>query len=195
MYYPMPIILIIVGVVAALGVGGFVFLSKPQEAPTEIITPVMRGEDSTDGEAVKVTPLEPGTVPPSSAETNLGANPTLPITQPKAPTTPASTTSASTYKDGAYTVITSYLAPGRSTHTVTATLKIVNDVVTESHVTYSGDEVQASTQYQSKFSESYETQVLGKKLDMISLSRIGGASLTTGAFNKALAEVKVSARS
>ncbi len=38
--------------------------------------------------------------------------------------------------------------------------------------------------------DAYESQVIGKKLDAIKLSRVGGASLTTGGFNDALAKVK-----
>ena len=40
-----------------------------------------------------------------------------------------------------------------------------------------------------------KTLVVGKKLETISLSRVGGASLTTNAFNEALAEVKTKAQS
>ena len=204
----MPIILIIVGIAVALGLGGFVFLAKPQDAQVEIVTPVARIEDSTASDTPSMnTPVaEPAQAVPTSTESSPkpSTNPAAvtpkpvtpaPVTPKPTPVPPVVTTPKTAYKDGTYTVTTSYLAPGRSTHNVTATLKIVNDTITESRVNYSGDDVETSAQYQSKFTQAYQTQVIGKKLDTITLSRVGGASLTTGAFNKAIAEVKASARS
>ncbi|MES2966300.1 MAG: hypothetical protein V4668_00770 [Patescibacteria group bacterium] len=194
----MPIILIIVGVVAALGLGSFVFLSKPQE---EVIpeAPVARVEDSTASDTPAVTtPTETPTPDTSSAPATAPAN--NPSTAPSTPlvaTTPtpaAVVTPASTYKNGTYTVTSSYVAPSRTTHNVTTTIKLVNDVVTEARVNFTGEEIETSSQYQSRFSQSYQSEVVGKKLDSISLSRVGGASLTTGAFNAGLAQVKANAR-
>ncbi len=76
---------------------------------------------------------------------------------------------------------------------MTVTLTLKGDVVTASSIVYGGDKVGESTKYQNRFMAAYESQVIGKKLDSIKLSRVGGASLTTNGFNDALAKVKVAA--
>jgi hypothetical protein len=48
-----------------------------------------------------------------------------------------------------------------------------------------------TTQYQQKFSAAIPGQIVGKKLaDLKDLDRVGGASLTTDAFNSSLAQLK-----
>ena len=182
----MPIILIIVGIVTALGVGSFMFLSKPQDTSVEVVTSVAQTENNTASNTL------PTTAP--ATDTNLATN-TAPTTLTTVKPIPVTVTPEITYKDGNYTVTTSYTAPSRTTHDVTTTLKIVNDVVTEARVNFGGEEAETSSQYQSRFSQNYQSEVVGKKLDSISLTRVGGASLTTGAFNKALVQVKAEARS
>ena len=182
----MPIILIFVGIITALGVGSFVFLSKPQDTSVEVVTPVAQIENNI------ASNTSPTTTP--VANPDLVTN-TSPATTPEPiPIAPVSVTPKTTYKDDIYTVTTSYTAPSRTTHKVTATLKIVNDVVTEARVNFSGEKAETSSQYQNSFSQNYQSEVVGKKLDSISLSRVGGASLTTGAFNKAFVQVKAQAR-
>jgi hypothetical protein len=46
-----------------------------------------------------------------------------------------------------------------------------------------------SKNYQSNFENSYKSLVLGKNIKSISLSRVGGASLTTNAFNQAIKSI------
>lgn len=193
----MPIILIIVGVIAALGLGSFVVLSKPDESTITPETPVARVEDTTDTDTSVST--DPDIVP--ETDTDGTAKPvTPPPTTPSAvpakpiPAAPVAVVAKTAYKDGTYTITASYTAPSRTTHDVTTTLKIVNDVVTESQVNFSGEKAETSSNYQSRFSQNYKSEVVGKKLDNITLARVGGASLTTGAFNKALVQVKAQAR-
>ena len=42
---------------------------------------------------------------------------------------------------------------------------------------------------QERFDAVYKTEVVGKKLTDINLSRVGGASLTSKAFNEAVADI------
>jgi hypothetical protein len=189
----MPFILIIVGIIAALGFGGFLFMQKPEDSTID--TPVARIEEPAPvvATATPSTTITPDTTPEA---TQTEKTPTTPaVTPTSTPTTPAPVAPKTVYKNGTYTVSTSYNAPGRSTHSVDATITIKDDVITASNVSYGGDNVNTSTEYQNKFSKGYQTQVIGKNLGTVSLSRVGGASLTTNAFNKALAEVKVSAQS
>ncbi len=109
------------------------------------------------------------------------------------PGTAVSTSDIVTYADGVHTASANYVAPNGANHTVNVSLTLANDIVTEATVTYTGDDVPASKQNQAKFSAAYPTLVVGQPLDNIKLSRVGGASLTTGAFNEALAEIKTEA--
>ncbi len=186
----MPIVLIIIGLAIAIGLGGY-FLR-----PEEVVTPVAETElpatpEVADGTTV---PTEEGDTAETAtnvpAEEGDAPTPTTPIT----PTTPAApTTPATVYADGTKTVNTTYRAPENSNHTMTVTLTLKGDVVTASSIVYGGDKVGESTKYQNRFMAAYESQVIGKKLDSIKLSRVGGASLTTNGFNDALAKVKVAA--
>lgn len=100
---------------------------------------------------------------------------------------PDSATSA--YKDGTYLSEVTYLTPIRKEYKLDVELSVKDGIVTGAEVTYSqGAEKDPNAQ---RFEAAYRTEVIGKSLESINLSRVGGASLTTGAFNKALAEIKV----
>jgi hypothetical protein len=61
--------------------------------------------------------------------------------------------------------------------------------VATQHIAAEGE----STEYHTSFDASVTAAIVGKKIDDITPSRIGGASLTTGAFTKALTSIKASA--
>jgi hypothetical protein len=82
-----------------------------------------------------------------------------------------------------------YFTPARTEHKVTVVLTLEGDVVVDSNVLYNDLETYSDPNQQ-LFDEAYKPLVVGKTLDQISLSRVGGASLTTGAFNDALAKIK-----
>lgn len=109
-----------------------------------------------------------------------------------AQTNQSDTTSVRTFKDGTYTATGSYSTPGgRESVTVTVTLK--SDIVTEVNTTGSvtrGD----SAEYQSAFLSGYKSQVIGKSISSISLSRVAGSSLTSDGFNKALDSIENDAK-
>jgi hypothetical protein len=98
------------------------------------------------------------------------------------------------FKDGEYTADTTYVAPGRASHTVGLKLTIVDDIVTATTISFGGDKVDASSNFQNKFATAYQAEIIGKKLSDIELSRVAGASLTTEAFNKAKAQVATQAQ-
>nr|WP_307214662.1 hypothetical protein [Microbacterium sp. SORGH_AS_0888] len=98
-----------------------------------------------------------------------------------------------TYKDGTYTASGTYQTP-ETLETVEVTLTLQDDVVTAVQVT--GDpKARESQQYQSQFIGGISDVVVGKKLDEIQVSRVAGSSLTSGGFNKAIAEIKSEATS
>ncbi len=194
----MPVILIVIGLAVILGLGSYMLRPEDATAPTaEVVIP------DTEKEVVTIPQESTSTPNPETVTTDPAATPeTKPaVTTPTTPvvTTPTepivtAPTETSTYADGVHTVTTAYTAPGSSNHTVTVSLTLTGDVVTNSFVSYGGDKVSESSKYQNRFSNSYTTSVVGKSLDSIKLSRVGGASLTTGAFNAALTQIKTEAK-
>lgn len=203
----MPFVLVIVGIIVVIGLGGYFFTATAPTEPLATETPIARVEETatptptttispetsaspTTPEPVPTTPSTPTAPTPTPA--TISTTPTAPTIPPPSPVTPA--VPATAFKNGTYTASAAYVAPGRANHTVNLTLTIANDVVTESNITYTGDTVETSTSYQKRFSNAYKAEVVGKSLEGISLARVGGASLTSGAFNKAVAEVKTKAQ-
>jgi len=89
--------------------------------------------------------------------------------------------------DGTYVGEASY-STGRAVHELDVTLTIENDVVIAAEVAYDGGE--PPTPILRSFDEAYQAEVVGKNIDNIQLSRVGGASWTSDAFNEAVAEVR-----
>ncbi len=100
----------------------------------------------------------------------------------------------SIYNNGLYNVTTTYQVPNGKSHEVYLEVSLDGDTVSAAGLTFGGDEDKISTQKQSDFSDAYSDLVVGMKLDEIALSRVGGASLTTNAFNEALVVVKSQAK-
>jgi hypothetical protein len=174
----MPIALIAILVVIIAGVG-FYFSRTPEVTPT----------------AVEPTPIElPETSTEEAAATNETPTTETVTTAPETtPTTPPVAADSDTYKDGSFTANASYTDPGRKEYDIEVTLTIADDVVTAASVLYNG--AAANTPNHTRFENGYKQEVIGKSLDSISLSRVGGASLTTEAFNDAVATIKAEAKS
>lgn len=77
-----------------------------------------------------------------------------------------------------------YLTPARIEHTVGVNLTVADGIVTDATVTYNGGEPE--TPQQGNFEDAYRSEVIGQRLEDLELSRVGGASLTSRAFNDAV---------
>jgi hypothetical protein len=87
-----------------------------------------------------------------------------------------------------FTEDVSYLTPARTEHKMAVSLTVAGGVVTDASIVYdAGDGY--SNPNQERFDTTYKTEVIGKPLSEISLSRVGGASLTSQAFNEAVAKI------
>ncbi|MEO5535622.1 MAG: hypothetical protein ABIR17_10870 [Pseudolysinimonas sp.] len=106
------------------------------------------------------------------------------------PAGPAVDTSA-VYTDGTYTADGSYVVPS-GTESVTVELTLKGDIVTNVVVTGHATDPQA-IQHQSEFAGGIAAVVVGKDIDTLQVSRVGGSSFTSIGFNKALAEIKADA--
>lgn len=96
------------------------------------------------------------------------------------------------YKDGTYTAEGSYLTPG-GREAIDVKVTLAGGVISGAEVTQKAISREART-YQAAFTSGYKAQVVGKKIDDVSLSRVSGSSLTPGGFNSALDTIKSQAK-
>ncbi len=131
---------------------------------------------------------------PVPVATNQAGTPTVTRT-PLITTTPSisainspTPTEHSTFKNGTYNSTVTYEFPHGGHSIVKVTAIIQNDIVTSVSDEYTpGDD--ESAQYMNWFDQAYKEGVVGKKINDIALSRVGGASLTTVAFMEALTNI------
>lgn len=100
-------------------------------------------------------------------------------------------TSTGTYTDGTYTESADYQAPS-GTETVDVTLTLAGNVITAVEVTGHATDPEAK-QHQGEFKDGIAAVVVGKSIDAIQVDRVGGSSLTSGGFNKAVELIKADA--
>lgn len=173
---PMPFASIIIITLVLVG-GGVYYFNRDTTPVAENTAPVA---------------TEPATTRSTEEETPVTtAAPETTVTTPVTP--PAAGSDVAAAINGTYSANTTYLTPARTSHNLTVALTVANDVVTDATVTY--DDGGFSNQHQERFDGAYKAEVVGKRLDSISLSRIGGASLTTESFNEAVKQIIAQAQS
>lgn len=98
------------------------------------------------------------------------------------------TASSDEYQNGRYTKTVNYSSPG-GRESITFNVTLENGVITASSAE-AGATNREAREYQSDFIDAYESTVIGKNIDEVSVSRIAGASLTTGGFRDALEQIR-----
>ncbi len=129
------------------------------------------------------------------AESKTPSQPTAPTTNNPIPSTPTPTPTTPTpaiaistdYRNGTHSTQSSYRTPG-GTYQISVNLTIANDKITDSTVSF--DSKGTRDGYSKRFSNSYQSVIIGQDLGSASLSRVGGASLTTRAFNNAIISIR-----
>ena len=101
------------------------------------------------------------------------------------------TATTGNYKDGTYSATGSYRTPGGQ-ESIAVKVTLADGVISDVSVTQNASGGEAE-EYQSAFISGYKTQVVGKKIDEVSLSRVAGSSLTPNGFNSALTTIKTDA--
>jgi major membrane immunogen (membrane-anchored lipoprotein) len=99
---------------------------------------------------------------------------------------------APSFTDGTYTTSFAYEVPYGYTEPMEVSLVFENGVITDSEVQLEAENP-TSEEYQNWFMEYYKDEVVGQLIDVVSLVRVGGASLTNNAFDVALAAAKAEA--
>lgn len=106
--------------------------------------------------------------------------------------TPAATsTDTSNYKDGNYSATATYVTPG-GIESIDLTVTLKAGVIVDSQIAGSGKSDHAQ-EHQAAFASGYKALIIGKNADSVTLSRVSGSSLTSNAFNDALAQIKKNA--
>jgi len=110
-----------------------------------------------------------------------------------ATTNTTSSTTSSTYKDGTYSATVSYYVPHGATNNLTAKVTVSSNKITAVTVNdnYSDNE---SAMYIDSFESAIKSAVIGQDVGSLSLSRVGGATLTTQAFDDALTTIRNDAK-
>jgi len=99
-----------------------------------------------------------------------------PAASSESTTSSSSDSGSSTYKDGTYTATGSYSTPGGQ-ESIGLLVTLNGDTITAASVTQNATGGEAE-EYQAKFASAFKSQVVGKKIDEVSLSRVAGSSLT-----------------
>jgi hypothetical protein len=125
----------------------------------------------------------------SSSSSNSMAEMTTTKSAGSSSTTPSSSVSGNTkFKDGSYTAVGSYEAPGEK-ESITVTLTLDGGVVENASVT-EGYKSSESQLYQDQFVSAYKQSVIGKKITSINLSHVAASSLTSQGFDAALKQIE-----
>lgn len=111
---------------------------------------------------------------------------------PEALTSTTNSTSTTSFKDGSYDATGSYQTPG-GRESIGVQVTLANGVITDASVTQQGKTSEAE-EYQAAFAAGFKSQVVGKKIDELSLSRVAGSSLTPAGFNNAIDDIETQAK-
>lgn len=106
--------------------------------------------------------------------------------------TNTSTTTATNFKDGTYSANGSYQTPG-GTESIDVSVTLSSGTITDAKVALNARGGEAE-EYQSKFASGFKSQVVGKKINEVSLTRVAGSSLTPKGFNSAIADIENQAK-
>lgn len=101
--------------------------------------------------------------------------------------------SGASYKDGTYTGTGSYQSPGGQ-ESIEVELTLADSKVTKVTVTPKASGGNAE-RYQTAFAQGISDRVVGKRIDELDgVSRVSGSSLTSGGFQKAVADIASQAK-
>lgn len=121
------------------------------------------------------------------AQSTTGASSSAP-----ADGTAGSSSAASGYQDGTYSADGNYVSPN-GTETVGVELTLSGGTVSDVNITQHPSNPN-TRKFQGEFAGGIAAQIVGKKLDELSVSKVAGSSLTSGGFNQAVEKIKSEAR-
>jgi uncharacterized protein with FMN-binding domain len=131
----------------------------------------------------------PGTTAPAAETSSPGSS-----AAPTTPSGPASSLagSGSDYQDGTYSADGNYVSPN-GTETVGVELTLASGTVTAVNITQHPSNPN-TRKFQGEFAGGIASQIVGKNIDDLNVSKVAGSSLTSGGFNQALEKIKAEAK-
>lgn len=105
---------------------------------------------------------------------------------------PSAAAGGASYKDGSYSADGNYTSPN-GTETVGVTLTLAGGTVSDVQITQHPSNPN-TRKFQGEFAGGIKSQIAGKSLDEIKVSKVAGSSLTSGGFNQAVEQIKSEAR-
>jgi len=166
-------------VIIVVAAGALLLFRQPAEMPST---------STTDPELEVVSEIEttnipegftPPTTPPPQNDLDVEVESEATISELPA------TESAATQT---YSAPASYFTPNRTEHQMLITLELQGETIVDANVTYDGSA--AATPNHTNFDNAYPSLVIGQNINDVRLSRVGGASLTSTAFNDAIEDIK-----
>lgn len=106
---------------------------------------------------------------------------------------PSAAAGTATYKDGTFSADGNYVSPN-GTETVGVTLTLAGGAVSDVQITQHPSNPN-TRKFQGEFAGGIKSQIVGKRLDEIKVSKVAGSSLTSGGFNQAVDKIKADAKS
>ena len=106
---------------------------------------------------------------------------------------PSAAAGSASYKDGTYSADGNYVSPN-GTETVGVTLTLAGGAVSDVEITQHPSNPN-TRKFQGEFAGGIQSQVVGKSLNEIKVSKVAGSSLTSGGFNQAVEKIKSDAQS
>jgi uncharacterized protein with FMN-binding domain len=138
----------------------------------------------------------------SLAGTVAGCAPSATESTPAAPAGSAAATpsagssslagSGATYKDGTYSADGNYVSPN-GTETVGVELTLAGGTVKDVNITQHPSNPN-TRKFQGEFAGGIASQIVGKNIDELNVSKVAGSSLTSGGFNQAVEQIKSEAQ-
>ena len=177
---------VIAFVIMIVAVGAILLFQRPVEAPAVQIEEVESQEqEEVSGFPEGFTP--PTEDPPSTnpggevmMETDVEAD--VSITEEIIPEVSIGSTNET------FVAATSYFTPARKEHELLVSLELEGETIVDANISYDGGT--AATPMHTAFDAAYATEVIGQNISTIELSRVGGASLTSTAFNEAVVDIR-----
>ena len=105
---------------------------------------------------------------------------------------PSAAAGSASYKDGTYSADGNYVSPN-GTETVGVTVTLAGGTVSDVQITQHPSNPN-TRKFQGEFAGGIQSQIVGKNLDEIKVSKVAGSSLTSGGFNQAVEKIKSEAR-
>ena len=105
---------------------------------------------------------------------------------------PSAAAGSASYKDGTYSADGNYVSPN-GTETVGVTLTLAGGAVSDVQITQHPSNPN-TRKFQGEFAGGIQSQIVGKSLNEIKVSKVAGSSLTSGGFNQAVEKIKSEAR-